>query len=158
MSLDHDPASAHLATTEDRAAYRDYAQPGLDRVRNFYRTNHHHQTVDFVTAKRAKWLQFNQREMNPRDALDTYPRITNLAAAQRTQRRVPSSITSWRLRIAAALLRTLPRCPCSLRVNARLFFNPIRLASLRIAGTHCPALTTPNRSPNHDPTHRHHSR
>ena len=70
MSLDHDPASAHLAATGDRAAYRDYAQPGLDRVRNFYRTNHRHQTVDFVTAKRAKWLQFNQREMNPWEALD----------------------------------------------------------------------------------------
>ena len=49
-----------------------------------------------------------------------YPRITSLAAAQRTQRHVPSSITSLRLRIAAALLKTLPRCPCCLRVNARL--------------------------------------
>lgn len=49
-----------------------------------------------------------------------YPRITSLAAAQRTQRHVPSSITSLRLRIAAALLKTLLRCPCCLRVNARL--------------------------------------
>jgi hypothetical protein len=49
-----------------------------------------------------------------------YPRITSLAAAPRTQRHVPSSITSLRLRIASALLRTLPRCPCCLRVNARL--------------------------------------
>lgn len=45
---------------------------------------------------------------------------TSLAAAQRTQRHVPSSITSLRLRIAAALLRTLPRCPCCLRASARL--------------------------------------
>lgn len=49
-----------------------------------------------------------------------YPRITSLGAAQRTQRHVPSSITSLRLRIAAALVTTLPRCPCCLRVNARL--------------------------------------
>lgn len=49
-----------------------------------------------------------------------YPRTTSLAAAQRMQRHVPSSITSLRLRIAAALLKTLPRCPCCLRVNARL--------------------------------------
>jgi hypothetical protein len=48
------------------------------------------------------------------------PSITSLAAAQRKQRHVPSSITSLRLRIAAALLRTLSRCPCCLRVNARL--------------------------------------
>lgn len=41
-----------------------------------------------------------------------YPSITNLAAAQRTQRHVPWSITSLRLRIAAALAQTLPRCPC----------------------------------------------
>ena len=50
-----------------------------------------------------------------------YPRITSLAAAQRTQRHVLSSITTLRLRIAAALLKTLPRCPCCLRVNARLW-------------------------------------
>ena len=49
-----------------------------------------------------------------------YPRITSLAAAQRTQHRVPSSSTSLRRRIAAALLRTPPRCPCCLRINARL--------------------------------------
>jgi hypothetical protein len=47
-------------------------------------------------------------------------RITSLAAAQRTQRQVPSSITTLRLLIAAALLKTLPRCPCCLRANARL--------------------------------------
>lgn len=49
-----------------------------------------------------------------------YPRITNPAEAQRTQRHVPSSITTLRLRVAAALLTTLPRCPCCLRANARL--------------------------------------
>lgn len=48
------------------------------------------------------------------------PRITSLVAAQRTQRHVPSSITSLRLLIAAALLKTLPRCPCCLCANARL--------------------------------------
>jgi hypothetical protein len=51
-----------------------------------------------------------------------YPHITSLAAAQRTQRHVPSSITTLRLRIAAALLKTLPRCPCWLHLNARLLF------------------------------------
>ena len=51
-----------------------------------------------------------------------YSRITNLAAVQGTRCHVPSSITSLRLRIAAALLRTLPRCPCCLCVNARPIF------------------------------------
>ena len=66
-------ATAHnglLAADDQRAGYRDYQQPGIDRVRNFYRTNHHHQTVDFVAAKKAKWLQFNQRSMTPWEALD----------------------------------------------------------------------------------------
>jgi SRSO17 transposase len=48
------------------------------------------------------------------------PRTTSLAAAPRTQRRIPSSITSLRLSIAAALFKTLPRCLCCLRANARL--------------------------------------
>jgi inositol oxygenase len=59
-----------LADASHRGAYRDYDKPGIDRVREFYRQNHLHQTVDFVRAKKAQWLQFNQREMTPWDALD----------------------------------------------------------------------------------------
>ena len=47
-----------------------------------------------------------------------YPHFTNRAKAQRTQRHVPSSITTLRLNIAAALLKALLRCPCCLRLNA----------------------------------------
>ena len=54
----------------DRTAYRDYDKPGMDRVREFYRRNHRQQTVAFVAAKRAQWLQFNQRRMTPWAALD----------------------------------------------------------------------------------------
>lgn len=46
-----------------------------------------------------------------------YPRITSLREAQRTQRHVPSSITTLRLRIGALLARSLPRCLCCLRVR-----------------------------------------
>src|SRR5690349_18015177 len=35
-----------LASETERAAYRDYDQPGIDRVRTFYRNNHQHQTLD----------------------------------------------------------------------------------------------------------------
>ena len=51
-----------------------------------------------------------------------YPRITSHGAVPRTQHHVPSSITTLRLRIAAALAQTLPRCPCCLRLNARFRF------------------------------------
>ena len=59
-----------LAGKEGRAAYRDFEQEGIDRVRTFYRNNHTHQTFGFVQAQKARWLQFNQREMTPWEGLD----------------------------------------------------------------------------------------
>ena len=62
-----------LADAAQRAAYRDYDNhdnPGAVRVREFYRNNHTHQTFGFVAEKKARWLQFNQREMTPWQALD----------------------------------------------------------------------------------------
>ena len=59
-----------LAAKEERAAYRDFEQEGIDRVRTFYRNNHTHQTFDFVRAQKTRWLQFNQREMTPWEGLD----------------------------------------------------------------------------------------
>ena len=55
-------------------------------------------------------------------ALPTHykPRGSPAHAAPRPN--VPSSLTTLRLRIAAALLKTLPRCPCCLRVNARVHY------------------------------------
>ncbi len=41
-----------LAEEAQRAAYRDYDKPGIDRVRDFYRNNHLHQTFDFVLRRR----------------------------------------------------------------------------------------------------------
>ena len=58
-----------LAGKEARAAYRDFEQEGIDRVRTFYRNNHTHQTFDFVQAQKARWLQFNQRDMTPWEGL-----------------------------------------------------------------------------------------
>ncbi len=59
-----------LAPVLRRAQYRDYQQAGIDRVREFYRNNHTHQTLDFVLAKKDKWLQFQQRAMTPWEGLD----------------------------------------------------------------------------------------
>jgi inositol oxygenase len=65
-----DHPSDLLAAAETRGGYRDYDQPGIDRVRTFYRNNHTHQTYAFVQEKRAKWLKFDQREMTPWEGLD----------------------------------------------------------------------------------------
>ena len=59
-----------LAPVPRRAQYRDYQQAGIDRVREFYRNNHTHQTLDFVLAKKDQWLQFQQRAMTPWEGLD----------------------------------------------------------------------------------------
>lgn len=58
----------------DKAAYRNYAAPQVSeaqqRVREFYRLNHTHQTHDFVKAKKAEFLSFSRQKMTPWDALD----------------------------------------------------------------------------------------
>ncbi len=57
-----------------KQAYRNYAAPQVsetfDRVREFYKLNHTHQTHDFVKAKKAEFLSFKRQKMNPWDALD----------------------------------------------------------------------------------------
>ena len=58
----------------DKSAYRNYAAPQVsetfDRVREFYRLNHLHQTHDFVKGKKAEFLSFSRQRMTPWDALD----------------------------------------------------------------------------------------
>ena len=53
------PAAPNTLLADDtrRAAYRDHAdeaQPGVARVRAFYRNNHAHQTYAFVQEKKAR--------------------------------------------------------------------------------------------------------
>lgn len=64
------PSNQWLAKDEQRTAYRDYNKPEIDRVREFYRQNHQHQTYDFVLGKKKQWLGFNHRRMTPWAALD----------------------------------------------------------------------------------------
>jgi inositol oxygenase len=58
----------------DKAAYRNYAAPQVSeaqqRVREFYRLNHTHQTHDFVKEKKAEFLSFSRQKMTLWDALD----------------------------------------------------------------------------------------
>ena len=50
------------APAKAKDAYRNYAEPARDTVREFYRQNHTHQTHDFVVAKKADFLRFNRRD------------------------------------------------------------------------------------------------
>lgn len=70
--LNNQPNGANQLLAQDakRTSYRDYEQPGIARVREFYRNNHLNQTFAFVQGKKAKWLQFKQREMSPWEGLE----------------------------------------------------------------------------------------
>lgn len=50
--------------------FRDYKAEARASVKEFYRLNHTHQTVDFVRAKRAEFLKFNKRRMGVWEALE----------------------------------------------------------------------------------------
>jgi inositol oxygenase len=50
--------------------FRNYAEPGRDTVREFYRLNHQYQTYDFVMQKRAEFLQFNRKQLTVWEAME----------------------------------------------------------------------------------------
>lgn len=53
-----------------RQEFRNYDAGVRPQVKEFYRLNHRHQTVDFVRAQRAKYLRLAQREMSIWEALE----------------------------------------------------------------------------------------
>ena len=53
-----------------RDAFRNYDAPARDTVREFYRQNHIHQTLEFVRAKRAEYEPLAKREMSIWDAME----------------------------------------------------------------------------------------
>ena len=50
--------------------YRNYAEPGRDTVREFYRLNHQYQTYDFVMKKRAEFLKFDRKQLTVWEAME----------------------------------------------------------------------------------------
>ncbi|MBC6990119.1 inositol oxygenase family protein [Hymenobacter sp. BT491] len=66
--LNRYPDPDAIAQGRAKEAYRNYAEPARDSVREFYRLNHLHQTYDFVQAKRQEFLGFDKREMPVWDA------------------------------------------------------------------------------------------
>lgn len=50
--------------------FRDYGASVRDRVRDFYRINHRHQTLAFVLAKKADYLKLDRRRMGIWEAME----------------------------------------------------------------------------------------
>lgn len=54
----------------DQSAFRDYRAEAKPGVKEFYRLNHKHQTVEFVRAKRREFLSRERRKMGAWEALE----------------------------------------------------------------------------------------
>src|SRR5207244_3641397 len=51
-------------------AFRDYGDAVRPCVREFYRLNHRHQTLDFVLAKKREYLPLRKRRMSVWEAME----------------------------------------------------------------------------------------
>jgi inositol oxygenase len=59
------------------ADFRDHESSVRPSVREFYRLNHTHQTLDFVREKHAEYLPLRKREMSTWEAMDYLNRLTD---------------------------------------------------------------------------------
>jgi inositol oxygenase len=65
------PSETAAATDKPKDAFRDYDTPAVrPGVREFYRLNHRHQTLDFVRAKKAEFLPRTRRVMGIWQAME----------------------------------------------------------------------------------------
>jgi inositol oxygenase len=64
------PAEPVEKPVKTKDQFRDYRAEAKPEVKEFYRLNHRYQTVDFVRAKRAEYLQLNRRKMGLWDGLE----------------------------------------------------------------------------------------
>ncbi len=58
------------AQAKSRQEYRNYDNPVRDTVREFYRLNHTHQTLDFVLGKKAEYGSLSRRRMSIWEAME----------------------------------------------------------------------------------------
>src|ERR1051325_3784369 len=56
--------------SKKKEQFRNYEANARPSVREFYRLNHHHQSFDFVQAKRKEFLPLNRRKMDVWEALN----------------------------------------------------------------------------------------
>jgi len=69
--LDEETAAVALGDKKKSAKkFRNHEEDVRPGVREFYRLNHRHQTVDFVRQKRAEYLSLNKRKMSVWEALE----------------------------------------------------------------------------------------
>jgi len=55
---------------KEKEQFRNYEADARPTVREFYRLNHHHQTYDFVQAKKKDFLGFSRRQMGIWEAME----------------------------------------------------------------------------------------
>lgn len=66
------PAAEPSAASKKPAEFRDYRAEAKPQVKEFYRLHHHHQTVDFVRAKREEYLSPLTNGHLPRRRMDIW--------------------------------------------------------------------------------------
>lgn len=60
----------NLETHKDKDSFRNYDESTRDGVREFYRQNHLHQTVELVQAKREEFCGLNRKSMSVWEAME----------------------------------------------------------------------------------------
>jgi inositol oxygenase len=68
--MDQDTARATVNQPKPSEQFRDYAAEARASVKEFYRLNHAHQTVDFVLKKKQEYLGLTRRRMKIWEALE----------------------------------------------------------------------------------------
>lgn len=64
------PAGDASQVSDETERFRNYEQEARPSVKEFYRLNLRHQTVDFVRQKRAEYLGLNRRKMGVWEAME----------------------------------------------------------------------------------------
>ena len=65
------------AAAKKAAEFRDHEGSVRPSVREFYRLNHTHQSLDFVRQKRAEYLPLKKRRMSVWEAMEYLNRLTD---------------------------------------------------------------------------------
>ena len=64
------PREQPATAAKKKEAFRNYQAEARPSVREFYRLNHRHQTLDFVRAKKREYLSLNRRTMGIWEAME----------------------------------------------------------------------------------------
>jgi inositol oxygenase len=72
-----DAVRARYKEGRPKEQFRNYGEGVAPVVREFYRLNHTHQTVDFNLAAREKWLGFNHAEMSVWDLMEELNKLVD---------------------------------------------------------------------------------